>query len=198
MDFSSRLGNIVISGYEEKMVTYKFPNCIRYYNDEIRNRFNSIFFCDNIENNFSGGIVYPVTKGVFNDYDLLELLIGYANIDYINFNFIEECGIIFTEPINTDNYDREKIAEILFYTFNINKLFMIKPSVMTLLREGKTTGVVAQLDEDISNYVPIFDGFQLEHASIKSDFCRKNILEYLEYLLTEEYYFINNYKKSEI
>ena len=137
MDFSSRLGNIVISGYEEKMVTYKFPNCIKYYNDEIRNRFNSRFFCDDIENNFSREIVYPVNKGVFNDYDLLELLIGYANIDYINFNFIEECGIIFTESINTDNDDRNKIAETLFYTFDINKLFIIKPSVMTLLREGK-------------------------------------------------------------
>ena len=199
MDFSSNLGNIVISGYEEEMITHQFPNCITYYDNPELNIFES-YVCEEIRNNYnriSGNVLYPVKKGVFEDYDLLELLIGYTINNKINFDFFEECGIIFKEPTNIRKEDRKKIAEILFETFNISKLFLIKPSVLTLLKEGKYTGIVVQLDEDISNFMPVFDCFQIDHASIKSDFCRKKLIDYMKILLTEEdYYFMTNYPEN--
>ena len=119
MDFSSNLGNIVISGYEEEMITHQFHNCITYYDSQELNIFGS-HVCEEIRNNnnrISGNVLYPAKKGVFEDYDLLELLMGYTINNKINFDFFEECGIIFKEPTNIRKEDREKIAEILFETY---------------------------------------------------------------------------------
>ena len=192
MDLSSRKGSIVISGFEEEMITSQFPNCILYENNSIYK--HKIFEDNTIKNS---KIVYPVKQGNFYDYALLELLIDCAYHEKIRLA-PEECGIIFTEPINCFKEDREKIAQIFFEDYNIPKLFIIKPTVLTLLSEGKYTGIVAQLDDDVSNFVPVFDCFKLDHASIRSDFCRRDLINYMETLLYEDYYFLSNYPKSEI
>lgn len=60
MDFSSNLGNIVISGYEEEMITHQFPNCITYYDNPELNIFKS-YVCEEIRNNNnrnSGNVLY--------------------------------------------------------------------------------------------------------------------------------------------
>ena len=192
MDLSSRKGSIVISGFEEEMITSQFPNCILYENNSIYK--HKIFEDNTIKNS---KIVYPVKQGNFYDYALLELLIGCAYHEKIRLA-PEECGIIFTEPINCFKEDREKIAQIFFEDYNIPKLFIIKPTVLTLLSEGKYTGIVAQLDDDVSNFVPVFDCFKLDKASIRSDFGRKDLIDYMETLLNDKYYFITNYNKSVI
>ena len=192
MDFSSRKGSIVISGFEEEMITSQFPNCILYENNSI---YKHKIFDDNTIK--KSKIVYPVKQGNFYDYALLELLIDCAYHEKIRLA-PEECGIIFTEPINCFKEDREKIAQIFFEDYNIPKLFIIKPTVLTLLSEGKYTGIVAQLDDDVSNFVPVFDCFKLDKASIRSDFGRKDLIDYMEILLNDKYYFITNYNKSVI
>ena len=192
MDLSSRKGSIVISGFEEEMITSQFPNCILYENNSIYK--HKIFEDNTIKNS---KIVYPVKQGNFYDYALLELLIDCAYHEKIRLA-PEECGIIFTEPINCFKEDREKIAQIFFEDYNIPKLFIIKPTVLTLLSEGKYTGIVAQLDDDVSNFVPVFDCFKLDKASIRSDFGRKDLIDYMETLLNDKYYFITNYNKSVI
>ncbi len=192
MDLSSRKGSIVISGFEKEMITCQFPNCICYHNNKQINP--KIFDDDTIK---KSKIVYPVKEGNFYDYALLELLIGCAYHEKIRLA-PEECGIIFTEPINCFKEDREKIAQIFFEDYNIPKLFIIKPTVLTLLSEGKYTGIVAQLDDDVSNFVPVFDCFKLDKASIRSDFGRKDLINYMETLLNDKYYFITNYNKSVI
>ena len=194
MDLSSRKGSIVISGFKEEMITSQFPNCILYQNNS---QMKHTIFDDNFTKNFSSRIVYPVKNGNFYDYSLLDLLIRCAYWGKIRLE-PEQCGIIFTEPINCSKEDREKIAQIFFEDYNVPKLFIIKPTVLTLLTEGKYTGIVAELDDDVSNFVPIFDCFKLDHASIRSDFGRKDLINYMETLLNEEYYFLKNYNQSEI
>ena len=192
MDLSSRKGSIVISGFEKEMITCQFPNCICYHNNKQINP--KIFDDDTIK---KSKIVYPVKEGNFYDYDLLEKLISCAYCEKIRLDN-EKCGIIFTEPVNCDKTDREKIAQLFFEDCYIPKLFIIKPTVLTLLREGKYNGIVAQLDDDVSNFVPVFDCFKLDKASIRSDFGRKDLINYMETLLNDKYYFITNYNKSVI
>ena len=84
---------------------------------------------------------------------MIELLLEYILNCKIKFDFLEECSILFAEPINCTRCDREKIAQILFEDYNFQKIFIIKPSILTLLSEGKYTGIVAELQDDISNFI---------------------------------------------
>ena len=40
-----------------------------------------------------------------------------------------------------------------FEDYNFQKILIIKPSILTLLSEGKYTGIVAELQDDISNFI---------------------------------------------
>ena len=187
-DFSNRISNIIISGYEEKSLVYQMPNCLSYFNDEINNR-SGCFFGQEYCSYKTTETLYPVEQGIFNNYDLLELLMEYMIRDKINYQLIENQSVLFTEPINSQKEDKEKIAQILFEDFYITRLFIIKPSVLNLLSKGKYTGTVAELDYDISSFIPIFDCYSLPHAIITSNLCRKDMIDYMENSLNQKYSF---------
>ena len=185
LDLTTHTLQYIISGFGDSILKEQFPNCISYFVQY--DRYNCQFLNNNYNRSLQGNILYPVNKGKIEDWDLIEYLVNYVFLDKIKFNFIEECSIIFTEPINCKRQDREKIAEIFFESFCIKKLFIIKPSILTLLSEGKCTGIVAELNNDISNFIPIFDCFSLSHATITSDIGREDIIGYMEILLRDKY-----------
>ena len=197
LDLTTHTLQYIILGHGDSILKEQFPNCISY------NFQNEKYHCNFLNKNYNrfiqGDILYPVNKGTIEDWNLIEYLVDYVFLDKIKFNFIEDCNIIFTEPINCKKEDREKIAEIFFESFLIKKLFIIKPSILTLLSEGKCTGIVAELNDDISNFTPIFDCFSLSHATITSDLGREDIIGYMDSLLRGKYPELRtSFKKSEI
>ena len=185
MDLTTHTLQYIILGHGDSILKEQFPNCISYF---VQNeRYNCQFLNKYYNKSLQGNILYPVNKGKIEDWDLIEYLVNYVFLDKIKFNFIEDCNIIFTEPINCKKEDREKIAQIFFESFLIKKLFIIKPSILTLLSEGKCTGIVAELNDDISNFTPIFDCFSLSHATITSDLGREDIIGYIDTLLRDKY-----------
>ena len=197
MDFTTRISNFFIYGYKEKTYDYHMPNCVSYLKEKICGDFKCEFFDIISYPSISTEIEYPIKKGNISDYDLLHILIDCIIKEKISYDNIEGNSILFTEPINSDISYREKIAEIFFEEYYVQKLFIIKPSILTLLSEGKYTGTVVELDHDISNFIPIFDLYTLPHAIIKSDLSRDTILNYMGELISKDYCFRGNDKSFE-
>jgi len=191
LDLTTRTLQYIISGYGDSILKDQFPNCISY--NLQGDKYNCKFLNKNYNRYLQGDVLYPINKGKIDDWNLIEYLLDYIFLEKIKFNFIEECNIIFAEPINCKKEDREKIAEIFFESFNIQKLFIIKPAILTLLNEGKYTGIVVELNDDISNFIPIFDCFSLSHAIITSDMGREDIIGYMDKLLRDKYPDLNTY-----
>ena len=185
MDLSTRLANFFIYGYEDNVIKYQFPNCLSY--QKMNNRYNFNFFGDEMNKGFSTEINYLVNEGNINDFELAELLLNYIIGQKMHFDSFENCKILFTEPIKFAENERKKIKEIVFETFGIKKLLFVKPSILTLLSEGKYTGIVAELDYDISNFIPISNCTPLDNGIIKSNLGRRDILDYMKFLLTQQY-----------
>jgi hypothetical protein len=197
MDFTTRISNFFIYGYKEKTYDYHMPNCVSYLKEKICGDFKCEFFDIISYPSISTEIEYPIKKGNISDYDLLHILIDCIIKEKISYDNIEGNSILFTEPINSDISYREKIAQMFFEDYYVQKLFIIKPSILTLLSEGKYTGTVVELDHDISNFIPIFDLYSLPHAIIKSDLSRETILNYMGELIYKDYCFRGNDKSFE-
>lgn len=182
IDLTNSLSQYIIYGYDKDGIIKKqFKNSLSYY------KINREFHCDFLEETLNiklhnGTTKFSVNEGDCN-WEIMELLLQYILEYEINFNFLEECSLLFAEPINFQRCDREKIAEILFEGYNLKKIFIIKPSLLSLLSEGKYTGIVSELQNDISNFIPIFDGYSLPHGIIKSNLCRNDVIQYKEELL---------------
>ena len=128
----------------------------------------------------------------------MELLLEYIISKNMNFDRFENCGILFTEPINFTECEREKIIQIFFEYFNIEKIIFIKPSILTLLSEGKYTGIVAELDYDITNFIPIYEYTSLNYGIIKSEVGRRDMLDHMKLTFEKDYpHYIGKIKDEE-
>ena len=87
-------------------------------------------------------------------------------------------------PLNPKK-NREKMAEIMFETFYVPSLYIAIQAVLSLYSVGKNTGIVGDMGDGVTHFVPIFDGYSLPHAVIRIDLAGRDLTEYMSFLLTE-------------
>lgn len=103
-----------------------------------------------------------------------------------------------TETSLNPKPDREKVAEIMFETFNVPYLFLHLQAVLALLASGRTTGIVLDSGESISHVVPIFESYAIPHATIKIALGGCDLTNYLRKILKEREITFNNQNESHI
>jgi actin-related protein len=87
----------------------------------------------------------------------------------------EEHNIMIIVCPKTPIENKEKIAQIMFETFNAPGLYIAKSTVLALLGYGKFNGISIDLGEDITHFVPIYDFFCLSHAYIYENLGGKDL-----------------------
>lgn len=83
----------------------------------------------------------------------------------------EEHSVLMTEPPLTPDPIREKMAQIVFETFNVPAFQVACSEVLSLYAAGKITGVVLGSGETLTNAVPVQDGRHIPHAVVQSKQC---------------------------
>jgi len=71
----------------------------------------------------------------------------------------EAHNIFLTESLFSSNQEREKIAEIMFEKFSVFNINIEPQQVMSLYSTTKTTGLLVESGEDMTEIVPIYEGF---------------------------------------
>ena len=98
-----------------------------------------------------------------------------------------ECHpIMLSEPPHNTRQLREQTAETLFETFNCPAMYMANQAVLAMYSTGKTTGVVLDCGQGMTNVVPVFEGFSVDHAMLRQDFGGKEITDHLMSLLLKK------------
>ena len=55
--------------------------------------------------------------------------------------------------------------------------------MLSLYASGRTTGVVLDCGDGVSHAVPVFEGYALPHATLRSDIGGRDVTKYLQLLL---------------
>jgi actin-related protein len=91
----------------------------------------------------------------------------------------EESSILITESPNTKKQSRAKLAETLFETFNVEKVYIANSAMLGLYSYGKTNGLVLDAGYSITTCVPVYEGYPLPHASLKLNLGGEDLSESL-------------------
>ncbi|XP_007943629.1 actin-related protein T2 [Orycteropus afer afer] len=125
---------------------------------------------------------YPIERGLITSWDDIEKLWNHL--------FEWELGVkpsdrpvLMTEPSLNLRENREKMAEIMFETFNVPAFYLSDQAVLALYASACVTGLVVDSGDGVTCTVPIFEGYSLPHAVTKLYVAGKDITEHLTRLL---------------
>lgn len=129
-------------------------------------------------------IIYPAEHGVVKDWDLQEKLWEhlYSELDINS----ADHPVLLTEPPLNPRKNREKAAQVLFETFGVPALYVSIQAVLALYAAGLTTGIVLDSGDGVTHTVPVYQGFSVPQATMRSDVAGRDVTSYLQLLLRKQ------------
>jgi actin len=138
------------------------PTVVGYFSNEnlnILEEANKPFIGREALNNSSYlNLIRPIVNGVIKDFDQLEKI--WSHIFYSELKVKPEAHNIFlVDSFYSSNYEREKMAEIMFEKFSIFNIHIEPQPIMALYSTTKTSGLIVETGERGTEIVPIFEGY---------------------------------------
>ncbi|XP_007947938.1 actin-related protein T2-like [Orycteropus afer afer] len=125
---------------------------------------------------------YPIERGLVMGWDDMEKLWQHL--------FEWELGVkpnnqpvLMTEPSLNPREIREKMAEVMFETFNVPAFYLCNHAVAALYASACVTGLVVDSGDGVTCTVPVFEGYSLPHAVTKLYVAGRDLTEHLTRLL---------------
>ncbi|MCG3225006.1 MAG: actin family protein [Candidatus Heimdallarchaeota archaeon] len=140
---------------------------------------------------------YPLEHGQVKDWGAMENIWHYTFYNDLRVN-PNEHPIMLTEPPLNDNKNKEKMAEMMFETFNVPALYISMQAILSLYASGRTTGIVIDIGDGVTHIVPIYEGFAISHAIYRADIGGRDITDYLKRLLRQRGYSLTTSAELEI
>ncbi|XP_066532829.1 uncharacterized protein si:ch211-241j12.3 [Hoplias malabaricus] len=127
---------------------------------------------------------YPIKNGVISNWDHMETIWQHVfselRVD------ADDHPVLLTEPVMNPLLNRQRMAQLMFESFNVPLTFIALQPVLALYAAGRTTGVVLDSGDGVSHSVPVFDGYSLPHAVQRLSLAGADVTLQLKKLLMEQ------------
>ena len=129
----------------------------------------------------------PVQQGVIVNYEDMTKIWSHLMNNELRVA-PDEHKMMISEPPRNPKPNREKLVNIMFNEFSVQRMYVSIQAVLSLFASGKTTGTVVDCGDGISHTVPIYEGYAIPHAIIKINLAGRDLNDYLLGLLLQRGY----------
>ena len=109
----------------------------------------------------------------------------------------EKHPVLLTEVPLNPKYNREKMTQTLFESFEVPNLYVASQSVLALYDSGRTTGIVVDSGDGISHSVPIYEGHAISHAVSPLRLAGCDLTDHLKRIIAERGQWFNTTAEHE-
>jgi actin-related protein len=127
---------------------------------------------------------HPIENGLATNWEDMERLWNHTFYNEL-LTSPDEHPIVLTEKPMCPRMNREKMIQIMFETFNVRGFYSGVQAVLALFSLGRTTGVVWDAGEGVSFTVPIYEGYGLPHAIMRSALSGSDLTSLLMKMLAD-------------
>jgi actin-related protein len=89
------------------------------------------------------------------------------------------------------------MIRLMFETFNAPSFSVGIQAVLSLYSSGRTTGIVFDAGDGVSHTVPIYEGYSLPHAIMRSNLAGRDLMAWLQKILNERGFWSTLHLQSE-
>ncbi|XP_056398003.1 actin-related protein T2 [Hyla sarda] len=129
-------------------------------------------------------LTYPIEHGIVTSWSDMEKIWQHMYNCELHIQS-SEMPLLLTEPPLNPTNNREMMAEVMFESFSVPAMYVALQSTLSLYASGRTSGLVMDIGDGVTNTFPIFEGFHLHHAGNRLNVAGRDITEYFTRLLTE-------------
>lgn len=140
---------------------------------------------------------YPIEHGIINNWSDMEKIWHHTFYNELRVS-PEEHPVLLTEAPLNPKANREKMAQIMFESFNVPQFFIQIQAVLSLYGSGKTTGCVLDSGDGVTHTVPIYEGYSIPYSIKRIDLAGRDLTEYLIKLLYDRGYIYTTSAEKEI
>ena len=130
---------------------------------------------------------YPIERGIVTNFDDMEEIWHHAFYNELRVDPAEH-PVLLTEPVGNPKFNREKMIQYMFETFNVPSFYLAASAVLSLYSSGRTTGLVFECGDGVSQIVPIYEGLSLPFQSRTVNLAGRDLTDFLVKLLYERGY----------
>ena len=127
---------------------------------------------------------YPIEHGTVTNWDDMEKVLHHTFHNELKVA-PESHPVLLTEPPLNPKANREKMAQIMFDTFNSPAMFIANTAVLGLYASGRVTGIAVDSKDEVTHVVPIYEGYALPHGIVRFNLTTPDLTGYLKHLLKE-------------
>ena len=142
-------------------------------------------------------LLHPVEHGIINKWEEMEKVLQYTFSNELRVNS-DERNVLLSDPPIAPKANREKLTQLMFEKFNVQGLFISVQAILSMYSVGKTTGLLVDSGDDLTNTVPIVEGYYFPYTVTKENFGGRAITEYLIYLLSQKGLSFDTYKSRKL
>ncbi|CAG7835610.1 unnamed protein product [Allacma fusca] len=142
---------------------------------------------------------YPIERGMVTNWEDLERI--WHHVIYNKLQVApDEHAILLTEAPMNSKPNRERMTQIMFETFKTPAMFIAIQAVMALFGSGRTTGLVVDSGDGVTNTFPVYEGYALKNALAYPyfDVSGSDLTDYLKSALAERGYHFETSAEREI
>ncbi|CDW84717.1 actin i [Stylonychia lemnae] len=129
----------------------------------------------------------PVENGVIKDWERAEGFLKYCFSNELKVAS-EEHNVIMSEVPFQSPADREKLAQLMFETFNVSGFYLANLGLLSVQGSGRQSGIFCESGAHMTHTIPVSDGVVITSAIQRAEFGGKDINELMIKLLSDKGY----------